>query len=160
MTLSKTTTLNNMMQGFPQNFRMGVNNGRGVMLRRPSWDCDWYWGFGYLGNSQVHYHLSSMDSLNPELTRKNLFDQLKTHFGDSLTITNDKDLWAFCEVVSTIYVLKQAAELYGRGGSHYTTNPDAELLKNEAEADRINTVLIPAQIASMYAILAKYSENN
>lgn len=34
-------------------------DGQLIMLRAPSWDCEWYWGFGYLGNKNEHYHLSS-----------------------------------------------------------------------------------------------------
>lgn len=32
----------------------------------------------------------------------------------------------------------------GRGGSHYTTNPLKELIKNEEEVKRINEVVLPA----------------
>lgn len=152
-------SLNAKMEAFPANFRLGSVHGCGILLRRPSFDCNWYWGFGYVGNRGCHYHLDSlhtMDWQNKEMQNKNLYDQLKLHFGDTLTITNDRDLWTFCEIVRTIYTLRKMADLYHLGGSHFTTNPDAELLKNPDEWKRINEVLIPAQIASLYAILAKY----
>ena len=144
------------MEAYPKNVKLGVVDGRGVMLRRPSFDCDWYWGFGYLGNSQCHYHLdglASMEWKNKDIQGKNLFDQMKIHFGESLVL-NDKSLWKFCEIVTTIYTLCKTAEVFNRGGSHFTTNPDAELLKHPEMWTHINEVLIPAQIASLYKVLA------
>ena len=32
--------------------------GESIYFYKPTWDCDWYWGFGYLGNKNQHYHLS------------------------------------------------------------------------------------------------------
>lgn len=151
--------LNAKVEAFPANFRLGSVDGHSIMFRRPSFDCNWFWGFGYLGNNGCHYHLDSlhvMDWQNKEMQNKNLYDQLKLHFGDTLTITDGRDLWKFCEIVQTIYTLRKTAEMYHLGGSHFTTNPDAELLKNPAEWERINSVLIPAQLASLYTILAKY----
>lgn len=154
-----STELNKMMEVYPANFRMGTYHGRGINLRRPSFDCDWYWGFGYLGNRDCHYHLDSLETMdwqNDAMRNKNLFDQLKIHFGDSLTIKDDADLWSFCEIVTTIYTLKEAAELFNRGGSNYTTNPDRGLLTDWTMEEKINKEFIPTQIASLYRILEKY----
>ena len=65
------------LTNLPENVRLGVLDGRGIALRRPSWDCDWYWGFGYLGNRDCHFHLNGLESMDSECYRKNLFDQLK-----------------------------------------------------------------------------------
>lgn len=133
-------------------FRMGAMDGRSIFLSVPTFDCGWYWGFGYLGNSQCHFHLDSLDSMDSSLVNKNMYDQLKLLFGDSLTIADGK-LWKFCEVVQTIYTLKKAAEVFGRGGSYYTSNPDAELLKNQEWVNHINYVLIPAQINTLFGVV-------
>jgi hypothetical protein len=146
--------LNERMAKHPKNFRMGVVDGRGILLRRPSFDCKWYWSFGYLGNSQCHYHLDGIESDQ----NKHMFDKLKLHFGDSLTITDDRDLWKFCEISLTIYTLKKTADLCHTGGSHTTTNPGAELLKNADWYRHIVEVLIPAQIDELYKVLEKYSK--
>lgn len=135
-----------------KDFRIGVLDGRGVALRVPSFDCDWYWGFGYLGNRDCHFHLNWLESMDDKLNNKNLFDQLKGLFGDSLTIP-DKNLWQFCEIVKTIYSLKDAAEVFGRGGSHYTTNPDAEAIKDTDIVEKINVHLIPMQIRTLWKLL-------
>lgn len=154
-----SNALNAKVAAFPANFRLGSVHGRSILFRRPLFYCNWYWGFGYLGNRDCHYHLDSLhtfDWQNKDMQNKTLYDQLKLHFGDTLTITDDRDLWKFCEIVRTIYTLRKTADLFYLGGSHFTTNPDAELLKNPEEWKRINEVLIPAQLTSLYAILAKY----
>jgi predicted CopG family antitoxin len=142
--------INKNTHGFDNDFRMGKVGGDSIYLRAPAWDCGWYWGFGYLGNKDCHYHLDGLDK------NKNLFDAIKAHFGDSLTITDEKDLWSFCELIATFYSLKETAEVLGRGGSHYTNNPVSNIIKNEAEAKRINDIVLPSIFEALQAILKKY----
>lgn len=106
-----------------------------------------------LGNLDNHFHLDSLDFMDSKLSNKNLFDQIKAFFGNSLTITDDKALWKFCEVAKTIYTLKRTAELFRLGGSHYSTNPDKEALQIPEYVKHINEVLIPLQIRTLYGIL-------
>jgi len=137
-----------------------VDNWR-IFLSPPSWDCDWYWGFGYLGNSQCHYHVDGLTThewydVEKKCFRSekmNLFDGFKKHFGDSLKVT-DKQLWTLCELFKTFYALKETAEVLGRGGSHYTTNPIADRIKNPAEVQRINEIVLPELFDEIYKILA------
>ena len=127
-----------------EKFLMGKVDSKNIYLSAPSWDCGWYWGFGYLGNKNCHYHL---DGLN-RYENIHLFDAIKKHFGESLNpILQEneyKNLWTFVELVLTAYTLKETAEVLGRGGSHTTTNPLESLIKNTAEVKRINTVVLPA----------------
>lgn len=127
-----------------------IHNGERIYLSAPSWDCEWYWGFWYLGNQNCHYHLEWLKKIQTynhakkvfEYEFVNLYDWIKKHFTD-LQITDWK-LRTFCELVETAYNLKKTAEVLGRGGSHYTTNPLKELIKNEEEVKRINEVVLPA----------------
>jgi len=109
---------------------LGKNDGETIYLSPPSWDCGWYWGFGYIGNENRHYHI---DGLNKE---KNIRDAMIEHFGDSLKIRL-LDVWTFAELMQTFYALKEAAEVLGRGGSHITSNPCASVIINKVEVDRI-----------------------
>lgn len=145
--------LNAEMEAFPKSVRLGRGtfDDRGsVSLKRPEFDCDWYWGFGYIGNRWCHYHLDGIGKGE----NINFRDALVKHFGDSFVIKSDRNLWRFAEVVQTVYRLKGAADLFHIGGSHYTTNPCAESLKREDLWKEINGVLIPQQIRAMYTILA------
>lgn len=121
-----------------------------IYLSAPSWDCDWYWGFGYLGNKHCHYHINGLNK------NKNLYDAITEHFGDSFIIKEHSDILLFCELITTFYTLKETAEVLGRGGSHYTGNPLAELIKNEPEVKRINEIIMPALFDQIYLLLKKY----
>jgi hypothetical protein len=70
---------------------LGKNNGQDIYLSPPSWDCGWYWGFGYLGNNNCHYHLSGLNKGK----NQNLFDAIKEHFGDSFKLKNDNQILHF-----------------------------------------------------------------
>ena len=148
--MSISTDLNAMMQQYPDNIPIGKHETYGfVNLRRPSFDCDWYWGFGYLGNRRCHFHLDGLR----EGENIHLYDAIKKRFGDTFVIQNSGRLWKFVEVVKTVYTLRKSAELFHLGGSHCTSNPDRDMLKRPDLWEEINRVLIPRQIAAMYAII-------
>ena len=108
-----------------------------IYLFRPKWDCGWYWGFGYLGNENCHYHLHNYAN-----GRKiNMYDALKNDY--VLNTKIERDLWKFCELVKTIYSLRETGEILNRGGSHYSSNPFKELIKNDKEYKRINEIVLP-----------------
>lgn len=151
--MTTATEHSNQFKAQFKDFRIGVMDGRGIMLRVPSFDCGWYWGFGYLGNRDCHFHLDHLDSVDSKLANKNLYAQLIGLFGDSLTIPREK-LWTFCEIVETVYALKQAAEVFGRGGSHYNQNPDKDALTVPEYVRHINDELIPMQIRSLWVLLS------
>ena len=136
-------------------FKMGVaqsDDRYACELSAPSWDCGWYWGIGYLGHRDAHFHLDGLIKKH----NTNMFDAIKKEFGDTLTIKEDADLWTFCELMQTAYHLKQTAEVLGRGGSHYTTNPCSEIIKNMQEAERINSVVLPTIFNAVKTLLTKY----
>lgn len=110
-----------------------------IYINKPTWDCEWYWSFGYLGNSnnKTHYHLDGY----AKRRNINIFDALNQDYHLN-SVINDK-LWLFCELSKTIYQLKESAEMFGRGGMHYTSNPYALDIKNEALVAQINNVLLP-----------------
>lgn len=132
----------------PKKVLIGIVDDENIYLSAPSWDCGWYWGFGYLGNKNCHYHVDGLnDKENP-----NMYDAFKKHFGDSLTI-DDSKLWTICELFKTFYTLKETAEVLGRGGSYYTTNPIASLIINKKEVKRINEIIMPELFSEIYKIL-------
>ena len=139
---------------YPKKLYIGKHDHECIYLTSPSWDCNWYWGFGYLGNKNCHYHVNGL----AERENINLFDAFKKHFGESLIIKNDNDLWKICELFDTFYTLRKTAELFGRGGSNYTENPCKELLIDKILVTKINEVLIPNVIDEIYKILLSYKE--
>jgi hypothetical protein len=114
-----------------------------MYLSAPSWDCDWYWGLGYLGNKNCHYHLSGYQNGR----NINIVDALQEDY--DLNPVIEDNIWEFCELMKTAYGLKEAAEVLGRGGSHYTTNPCKDVIVNTDEAKRINEVALPAVLKAV-----------
>lgn len=145
---------------------LGYNNNEPIYLSPPSWDCGWYWGFGYIGNKNCHYHidgLTKIETYNSEakvFTCKNvnLYDGFVEHFGDTLKV-RISDLWTLIELFSTFYKLKETAEVLGRGGIHYTTNPCKDLIINKEETERINNVVLPQIFEEIYKILIRNQDN-
>lgn len=86
----------------------------------------------------------------------NMYDAIKTHFTE-WTLTDD-DTWTFCELMKTFYTLKEAAEVLGRGGSHYTANPCFYIIKNIEETKRINEVVLPAIFDAIYTLFREGAE--
>jgi len=116
------------------------SDGVKIWLTKPSWDCDWYWSFGYLGNKDEHYHLSGYaDGRNIHIR-----DALLEDYNLSKSLKDDDNLWLFCELMLTAYTLNESVAVIGRGGSHCTRNHLSELIKNEDEVTRINEIVLPA----------------
>lgn len=131
--------LNQLIQGTKKVFfGKRKSDGRNIFLTKPSWDCGWYWGFGYLGNNNEHYHLDGYQNGR----NINMYDALVTDY--ELAPFIRKHLWVFCELVLTAYTLKDTAEVLGRGGSHMTKNPLRSLIISEGEVERINKTVLPA----------------
>lgn len=142
-----------LLRDYPEQVYLGKYEGEDVYLARPSWDCGWYWEFGYVTNRYLHTPLDGMCNVDGRIV--NLWDGITHHIkaGKIEAMHLQGKLWTFCEVVQTIYHLRETAEVLGRGGSHYTTNPCADLIKNPDEVKRINEVLIPKLIDEMYIAL-------
>ena len=99
-----------------------------LYLSKHSWDCGWYWGFGYIGNSRLHMHIDSL--INGEYDVNKIFD-------GSTGITQDQ-WWIIRDLFRQAYALKAAAEVYQYGG-HQTTRPGmTDCIKNLEMAARIN----------------------
>lgn len=146
---------------FDNRIKLGEVDNAPIFLSAPSWDCGWYWGFGYLGNKDCHYHvegLTKIEKYNHEakaFTHESvsLYDGFKRHFGESFILKDDNKIWTLAELFATFYCLKETAEVLGRGGSHYTTNPIAEIIKNTDEVKRINEVVLPQLFDAIYDVL-------
>ncbi len=127
------------------------NNMTAYWLVEPSWDCDWYWGFGYIesytnnGNPErakdidYHGHFDSLKQIGNQ--RVNMYDGFKHMFVE--TPLTDGEIWKLCELMQSYYVAREYSDFLNRGGAHYTENPCKETIKNQQEYDRINKVVLP-----------------
>lgn len=140
-------------RNYPKSTYLGTNNGERIYLTAPSWDCGWYWGFGYLGNKNCHYHVDSMEKETP------FHEAFEKHFGNSFII-KPSDRWTFTELFKTFYLLKQSAEMYCTGGAHISNNPCKDIIINKSEESRINKEVLPAVFDEIYKILERNVNNN
>ena len=99
-----------------------------LYLSKHSWDCGWYWGFGYIGNSRLHMHIDSL--IGAEYDIRSIFDK-----GSPIT---QNQWWIIRDLFTQAYALKKAAEVYQHGG-HQTTKPGiTDCIKNLEMAAQIN----------------------
>lgn len=129
-------------------------------MQKATWDCGWYWGFGYLDSFTNnacpekskdiagHTHLSSlMAEFNG-----NGFDALKNRFKEC--VLTDDELFEFVDYIKSGYQLKEAAELFGRGHSNYTEKAKADCLVKPDWAKEINEMMIPEINAKLEGMLS------
>jgi hypothetical protein len=148
---------------------LGIRKEDGVTIyiTKPSFDCGWYWSFGYLGNKNEHYHLKDYQSktisikdsedkfhIFEQKRNLNMFDALREDY--ELNPCIEENLWQFCELAATVYTLKETAEVFGRGGSHYTSNPCFNVIINKAEVKRINEIVLPEVLQTFWNLLSEY----
>ena len=99
-----------------------------LYLSKHSWDCGWYWGFGYIGNSRLHMHIDSL--IGTESNVDKIFDK-----GTPIT---QSQWWIIRDLFKQAYALQKAAEVYQYGG-HQTTKPGiTDGIKNLEMAALIN----------------------
>ena len=106
-------------------FLLGVtkDNAR-IYLERGSWDCEWYYGFGYIETfDPQHSSHSHFEGFNAEKNQDLRSAFLEFFKGGKLTVTA-KESWTLCELMQSFYQLQKIASLYHNGGgSGLTTNP-------------------------------------
>lgn len=103
--------------------------GDDLYIEKHSWDCGWYWGFGYIGNKDVHTHAEVF-------TDKLLWHSNDKVFENSI-FRRDTDFWIFKDLLIQAYALKTCAEVYQNGG-HCITDPLTRIIENKTRAKTVN----------------------
>ena len=129
-------------------YLLGILDGEQIWLEAPSWDCGWYWGFGYI-NSHTHYNSLCFNNDNEEHKFIHVLEDLKDL--EACTLTRDEQ-WILSDLMKSFYTLKESAEIFHSGSSHYTSNTGVDL-KNEDYYNKINKELIPAITARVIELL-------
>lgn len=141
------------------------SDGKRVWLEKQSWDCDWYWGFGYMETytNDEYPHLSrdiiSHTHFDSEILhngKTNAFDYFKEYFTE--TPLTDDEIWLLCDYMTTFYTLRQTAELFDRGNSHYTGRATIDDLKRVDIENDINQNMLPKLFAEIEKLLTPKGE--
>ena len=134
-------------------------DGINYFLLEATWDCEWYWGGGYIAtytnnrdpvnavdiNSHQHFNGLFFND------RKNGYDAFKEFF--PVNPFTDSEIWKICELMESFYIAREYSDMLHTGGAHYTTNPAADIIESNDEYERINKKVIPAIMQNLYEIL-------
>ena len=137
--------------------------GKYLWLEEGTWDCDWYWGFGYVEtytnnkNPSRSYDIESHTHID-SLIFKKVNNKYIHHWNDlsdlESTVLTESESWEFSDLMKSFYTLKEAAEIYHQGNSHLTSN-HIITLKNKEAYNRINQIEIPKIMKRVYQILSR-----
>lgn len=129
-----------------------------VWLEQASFDCDWYWGVGYV--EVFNHNYTDIDEHTHFNTLfLNSYDTFKDYFKE-ITIENN-EIWQLLEFMTTIYQLRNFSDIICRKGSHITNNNTEELIFNtdiyKNMYDKINNEDIPKLLEQVYKMLEEDS---
>lgn len=144
-------------------FLLGMKDGESYWLEQASFDCDWYWGLGYvesyrgMGSSDKswrgHQHFNGLFLKGPS-DCKTMFDS----FFDETPFTDD-EIWQILELMQSAYTCRKYSDMLHTGGSHITSKVKVDLIKNDAEYGRLNNAVIPTIMNEVYKILLPKNED-
>jgi len=146
--------------------------GELIWLEEASWDCDWYWGFGYIEEYTNNLHpekskdITSHSHWSGLVGRQEYYDHEKQCFRQgadyiyhlnenpdiSETVLSDRESWELADLMKTFYTLRHTAELFHQGNSHLTCVSGIDLTDKAIE-DHINRELLPQVFQRIYNIL-------
>jgi len=103
---------------------LGKTESEIIYLYKHSWECDWYWGMGYVGNLNNHYHFEKF--ISNETDPKKIFPM-----GTNLT---QSDWWVLRDLFIQAYALKHVAEIYQFGGNQVENSITRKIISEEKAA--------------------------
>ena len=110
--------------------KLGTYDNEVIYLTKHTWDCDWYWEMGYVGNKNCHFHIDSLITGEYEVNK--IFSE---------TWITQTTWWVIRDLFKQAYSLKEAAATYRYGG-HQSTRPGiTDILKCQSKADILNADL-------------------
>lgn len=137
-----------------KHYLLGVKDGYKVWLERANWDCDWYWGLGYVETFNKRYSdINEHRHFDGLFLKRNIFDSFVDYF-DSVTLTRE-EIWKLLELMSSAYKCREYSDMLHTHGAHITTNLCKDLIANDDEYKRINDVVIPSIMKEVYNLLSE-----
>ena len=139
-------------------YLLGKNKeGELIWMEAPSWDCGWYWGFGYVEifsknglaiHTHTHWDSAIVGKLEYYNYEKECWDQTEYihHLNDNpnfeATTLTDNESWQLADYMQSFYILKEAAATLGWGNSHISGKA-GNMVEDKAMSDKINKELLP-----------------
>lgn len=143
-------------------YLLGENkDGIKYWLEEATWDCNWYWGFGYIKtytnnkNPEISRDIASHQHFDSLFLNKNIFDSFKNFFKE--TTLNDNEIWELLGYMEEFYKMKEYSNLL-YSGNHITSQAKnikegKNEIENKKEYERINKILMPELFKKIYKLL-------
>lgn len=134
-------------------------DGKNIYLVAPSWDCNWYWGFGYI-RAYTKYDIYDHQHFDSLFLKNDIFDNFKNYFQETV-LTND-EIWELLGYMKEFYIMQKYAELLQYG--NYVTPKAKNILEeknkeaNEKETERINKTILPELFKKIDKLLTESEE--
>jgi hypothetical protein len=142
---------------------LGKKNDATYWLQRAPFDCEWYWGIGYVEgyrgkgssdkNWRSHQHFDRLFFNGPS-DYKTMFD----NFFDETPFT-DREEWQILELMKSAYTCREYSDMLYTGGSHISSTVKVEAIKNDTEYERINKQVIPSILNELYKVMSPEDVN-
>jgi len=157
-------------------YLLGVDKeGKNVWLEEPSWDCDWYWGFGYIErytnnknpersrdilshshwDSEIVGIIDVWDEKKQKFVKSEYIHHLNENPNFKDTVLTDDESWELAELMNSFYILSKTAELLKNGCSGVTDNLAKDTIKNVEFRDKINKIILPEIFKKIDKLLSK-----
>ena len=141
-------------------------DGEFYWLEQATWDCDWYWGLGYVET----YTCSSSPSSSRDIRSHNHFNSMffKKNVSCYEAFTDffldiplgENEAWKLLELMKAAYTAREYSDMLHTGGAHISQNPVKETIRQQTEYDRINQKVIPAIMSEVYKLLSPEEEQS
>jgi hypothetical protein len=127
-------------------------------LESPSWDCGWYWGFGYIETYESNRLPSKARDISSHQHADNFMSEFFTGCNGSEPILKETTFteaegWELSELFQQFYHLREQAEFYKNGKSNVADTA----IKNWANPElvkKINEEMIPVVTGRIIEILS------
>lgn len=132
--------------------------GTRYWLEEASFDCDWYWGFGYIetytNNNQPERSrdINSHEHYDSKILKRGVCPEDFKKILPMTPLTNN-EIWKLNELMKSFYIIREYMDTIYRGSTNITNNPCKEIIKNEKEWQRLKDEVLPEIFKEIYKIL-------
>jgi len=138
-------------------YLLGKGDGINYWIESPSWDCDRYWGFGYIETYTNNKNPKLSKDIASHSHADNFMSEYFTEWNGSKPILEDctfdeEEGWELSELFKQFYHLKEQAEFWDRGKMN-CADTKIKNWENKELADKINKEIIPIITTRILEIL-------
>lgn len=124
-----------------------------LWLEEPEWDCEWYWGLGYIETYQQNWHPSKARDTSSHRHWDSTMRLVNPRDNFSEATFTDDEGWILGELFKRAYTLRKMTDMIYQKGAYVTEYDPLGLEELDPWRDKINTVLLPSIFKEIGRIL-------